>query len=65
MHWLAAGVDVLAFRRGVTACVVNLSSVAASLPDGVVLIASGALDGGLLPPDTAAWIEVSDTIPEQ
>ena len=65
LHWLASGVGVLAFRRGATACVVNLSSVAVAPPDGAVLLASGALEGGLLPPDTAAWIEVSATIPEQ
>ncbi len=61
MRWLPGYDDhpaVLAFARdpGV-ACVVNLSTSPVPLPshDGV-LLASGALDAGLLPPDTAVWL---------
>ncbi|MCO5998176.1 glycoside hydrolase family 13 protein [Actinoallomurus rhizosphaericola] len=43
------------------ACVVNLSGTPQELPaDAEVLLASGPLDGGLLPTDTAAWLAVSD-----
>jgi alpha-glucosidase len=58
MVWLPAAEDVLAFARGDDfACVVNLSGAAVELPPHRdVLIASGSLEGGLLPPDTSAWL---------
>jgi alpha-glucosidase len=58
--WLPAGPDVLAFSRGDGfACVVNLSHAPVPLPDGSrLLLASGPLDGELLPADTAAWLTV-------
>ena len=53
---------MLAFRRasGFT-CVVNLSAEPVPLPphDELVL-ASGPLDGPLLPADTAAWLATRD-----
>jgi alpha-glucosidase len=60
MRWLPDGDQpgVLAFERehGV-ACVVNLSRSAVPLPPHErVLLASAALDRGLLPPDTAVWL---------
>jgi alpha-glucosidase len=60
MAWLPSADDVLAFSRGEDfACVVNLSGAAVRLPaHEELLIASGPLDGGLLPPDTAAWLRV-------
>jgi alpha-glucosidase len=60
MTWLAAADGVLAFDRGTRVrCVVNLSPQAAPLPDnGGLLLASGPLDGGLLPPDCAVWLRV-------
>ncbi|GAA3230104.1 glycoside hydrolase family 13 protein [Actinocorallia longicatena] len=56
MSWLPSEGDVLAFRRenGVRV-VVNLSQVAVPF-EGEVLLASGQLDGALLPPDTAVWL---------
>jgi alpha-glucosidase len=40
-------------------CVANLSSVPVALPDDAqVLLASGPLDGGLLPADATAWLRV-------
>ncbi|MEW9528993.1 glycoside hydrolase family 13 protein [Microbispora sp. NPDC049125] len=60
LTWLPAPRGVLAFARGDRfACVVNLSREPVSPPpyDGV-LLASGPLDGGLLPPDTAAWLRL-------
>jgi alpha-glucosidase len=58
--WQPAADGVLAFSRGAEAsfsCVVNLSDSPAELPDHAeVLLTSDPLDGGLLPPDTAAWL---------
>jgi alpha-glucosidase len=61
MHWLDAPDGVLSFARGTGAagvtCVVNLSGAAVALPPSeAVLLTSGPLDGGLLPPETAAWL---------
>ncbi len=64
MRWLPSPADVLAFTRsdpsrvgGDLSCVANLSPAPVALPaDASVLLASGPLDGGLLPPDTAAWL---------
>ena len=61
MTWLPAPGGVLAFDRGDVACVVNLSPVPVELPAGELLLASGPLSGdplsgGLLPPDTSAWV---------
>jgi alpha-glucosidase len=50
---------VLAFDRGGVACVANLSPAPVELPQGLgdeILLASGPVSGGLLPPDTAAWL---------
>ena len=48
--------DVLAFRRGPLTVVLNCGTEPAELPPGEVLLSSGALADGLLPPDTAAWL---------
>jgi alpha-glucosidase len=58
MRWLAAPRGVLAFVRGSRfACVVNLSSASTELPShDSVLLCSGPLDAGRLPPDTAVWL---------
>jgi alpha-glucosidase len=47
---------VLAFDRGGVACVANLSAAPVELPAGEVVLASGPVSGGLLPPDTSAWL---------
>ena len=49
---------VLAFTREPGfGCVVNLSGQAVALPaHRELLLASGPLDGGRLPPDSAAWL---------
>ena len=49
------GADVLAFRRGPIAVVLNCGTTPVDLPDGDVLLSSSPLDG-VLPPDTAAWL---------
>jgi alpha-glucosidase len=58
LTWLEAPGGVLAFRRpGGFACVVNLSGQPVPLPGHEeVLLTSGDLEYGLLPPDTAAWL---------
>jgi alpha-glucosidase len=58
MEWLPADAGVLAFRRGSgTVVVVNTSSRPSGLPvHREVLLASGQLEGGVLPGDTAVWL---------
>ena len=56
MTWLPAPGGVLAFDRGGVACVANLSAAPVELPAGEVVLASGPVSGGLLPPDTSAWL---------
>jgi alpha-glucosidase len=53
---LTADGDVLALRRGGLTVVLNAGRTAVALPAGEVVIASGEVADGLLPPDTAAWI---------
>jgi alpha-glucosidase len=48
--------DVLALRRGGLTVVLNAGLTPVELPAGEVVIASGAVTDGLLPPDTAVWI---------
>jgi alpha-glucosidase len=58
MTWLPAADGVLAFSRGDDVlCVANLSPAPVELPaHTAVLLASGPLTDGLLPPDTSAWL---------
>jgi alpha-glucosidase len=58
MTWLPSAPGVLAFDRGTSVrCVVNLSAEPARLPDHAgLLLASGPLDGELLPADSAVWL---------
>ncbi|MFB9908391.1 glycoside hydrolase family 13 protein [Allokutzneria oryzae] len=58
MEWVADLPEVIAFRRppGFT-CVVNLGAAPVSLPEHEsVLLSSGPIEGGELPPDTAVWL---------
>ncbi|MEU5547062.1 glycoside hydrolase family 13 protein [Streptomyces sioyaensis] len=57
-RWLDAAEGVLLFERGAgLLCAINLSDRPFPLPEAPrVLLASGPLDGGLLPPDTAVWL---------
>ena len=58
IRWIPLGDDVLAFSResGLT-CVVNLGAEPVHLPEHQqVCLASGPVDGGLLPTDTAVWL---------
>ncbi|MEV6637619.1 glycoside hydrolase family 13 protein [Actinoplanes sp. NPDC051470] len=60
MAWLDAAPGVLAYTRGSAfACVLNMSGIPVPLPDHhSCLLASGPLDGTLLPPDAAVWLRL-------
>jgi alpha-glucosidase len=60
MTWLPAAQGALAYTRGPAfASVVNMSADPVRLPDHqTCLLASGPLDGVLLPPDTAVWLRL-------
>ncbi|MFJ8867004.1 glycoside hydrolase family 13 protein [Streptomyces sp. NPDC102473] len=60
LTWVEAGPGTLCFDRdGGFRCVVNASETAVTLPEGAdVLIASGPLADGELPPDTAVWLSL-------
>jgi alpha-glucosidase len=57
LSWLPYDPTVLAFTRdsGLT-CVTNLGAEAVPLPAGEILLTSGPLEDGALPPDTTAWL---------
>jgi alpha-glucosidase len=66
LSWLAAGDDVLAFRRDPGfVCVVNLGDAPVKPPEEVpasaeILLASGPVTpGGTIPVDTAVWYRVA------
>jgi len=48
--------DVLTVRRGSLTVVLNTGAAPVDLPAGEVVLASGELRDGLLPPDAAAWV---------
>jgi alpha-glucosidase len=57
VRWLGLGDDVVAFSRDPAfTFALNLGPEPVELPDGEVLVASGALAEGQLPADTAVWI---------
>ncbi len=57
LRWRPSTDAVLAFSRGETfTCIVNLGPEPIPLPPGEVLIASGELEGGAVPQDTAVWL---------
>ncbi|NBH11103.1 DUF3459 domain-containing protein, partial [Amycolatopsis sp. SID8362] len=58
LTWLPAPDGVLSFAREPGfGCVVNLSAEPYELPgDARVLLASGPLDDGRVPPDSAVWL---------
>jgi len=61
LHWLEAGDQVIAFRRGDRfACLVNFSASPLALPAGAtVLLASNPPVDGWLPSDTTAWLDLA------
>ena len=58
VEWFGAPAGCLAFRRAgsTLVCALNASAETVPLPPGDVLLASGQLQGPMLPPDTAAWL---------
>jgi alpha-glucosidase len=55
--WTGEEAEVLGFARGRGfVCMVNTSRAPVPLPPGDVVLSSLPLEGGLLPPDAAAWI---------
>ena len=55
--WIGSPDDTLAFRRGADLVVaVNFGTAPAPMPPGQIVLASGPLDGGALPPETAVWL---------
>jgi alpha-glucosidase len=58
LEWFGAPAGCFAFRRTGTTlvCALNASSEVVPLPPGEILLASGPLPDGMLPPDTAAWL---------
>jgi alpha-glucosidase len=67
LSWRQAPDGVLAFDRpaghATVRCVANLSAAPVGLPlHASVLLASGPLDDGLLPPDTTAWLSAPERL---
>jgi alpha-glucosidase len=56
VEMLDRGKTVLAFRRGPVTVVLNAGTRPVNLPSGKVLVNSGRLIDGKLPPNTAVWI---------
>lgn len=57
LEWLDGfGDDVIAMRNGSVTVIANMSGKALELPAGQILIASDAVAGTQLPPDTAVWL---------
>jgi glycosidase len=58
IEWYGAPTGCFAFRRteGRLVCALNTGSAPVPLPPGELLISSGSLVDGQLPPDTAAWL---------
>jgi alpha-glucosidase len=57
VEWLDSPANSVTFRNsGGLVCVLNAGRRAIPLPEGEVLLASGPLLDGQLPPNTAAWL---------
>ncbi|GAB3435701.1 glycoside hydrolase family 13 protein [Actinophytocola sediminis] len=58
LEWYGAPEGCFAYRRkgGGLICALNTSAAVVPLPPGEVLLSSGPLADGSLPPDTAAWL---------
>nr|WP_276612157.1 DUF3459 domain-containing protein [Kineococcus vitellinus] len=58
LRWCEAPDGVLAFRRGRVLVQVNFGPAAVALPPGArLLLRSGPAPEGVLPVDTAAWLD--------
>ena len=56
LTWLPAPSGALIFRVGRLVCALNAGRRVIELPSGEMLLASGHIADGLLPPDTAVWL---------
>ena len=57
IEWLTAPRDAVIFRRsGGLVCALNAGKRPIALPDGELVLASGPLVDGQLPPNSAAWL---------
>jgi len=56
VDWLDATQDCLAYRSGGVVVVLNAGASAVPLPAGEVLLASGPMEQGVLPANTAVWL---------
>jgi alpha-glucosidase len=56
IQWMDSPADALVFRAGGLRCALNAGVEPIPLPRGELLLASGPVDDGILPPDTAAWL---------
>jgi alpha-glucosidase len=57
IEWYGAPAGCMAFRRsGGLVCALNAGTTPVPLPPGEVLLSSGPLEAGQLPPDTAVWL---------
>jgi alpha-glucosidase len=58
IEWLDSPADALVFRvvKGGLVCALNAGEQPMPLPAGELLLSSGPVSGGMLPPDTAAWL---------
>ena len=57
VRWLPTAPDLLAFQcEDGLVCLLNAGSTTVDLPAGQVVLASGPLPGGRMPPATAAWL---------
>ncbi|CAJ1501205.1 alpha-amylase family glycosyl hydrolase [[Mycobacterium] holstebronense] len=56
VDWLDALPGMLIFRRGGLVCALNAGDLPVDLPEGQLILASAPATGGVLPPNTAAWL---------
>ncbi|HUL98464.1 MAG TPA: glycoside hydrolase family 13 protein, partial [Mycobacterium sp.] len=56
LQWVDAPTGALVFRVGGMVCALNVNAQPFEIPSGELLLASGPLIEGRLPPDTAAWL---------
>jgi alpha-glucosidase len=61
LEWLDGFPDgILAFRNGNVTVVANVGSTSIPLPHGNVIATSGPISAGVLPADTAVWLELDE-----
>ncbi|NQX11040.1 glycoside hydrolase family 13 protein [Microbacteriaceae bacterium VKM Ac-2855] len=57
LEWLPSAAEVLHFRRpNGWQSITNFGALPVPLPAGELLVSSGRVEGGLLPPNTTAWL---------